>query len=71
MVLNSIFKIIPQICDYVTVRNLSDAKLNFFCDLTNSKTIIFLLLRALSTKRRTFVRKGSEIKKRIWEYMKI
>ncbi len=55
MVLNSIFKIIPQICDYVTVRNLSDAKLNFFCDLTNSKTIIFLLLRALSTKRRTFV----------------
>ena len=55
MVLNSIFKIIPQICDYVTVRNLSDAKLNFFCDLANSKTIIFLLLRALSTKRRTFV----------------
>ena len=71
MVLNSIFKIIPQICDYVTVRNLSDAKLNFFCDLANSKTIIFLLLSPLSAERATFMQKGSEIKIGIWEFVKI
>ena len=71
MVLNSIFKIIPQICDYVTVRNLSDAKLNFFCDLANSKTIIFLLLSPLSAERATFMQKGPEIKTGIWEFVKI
>ncbi len=71
MVLNSIFKIIPQICDYVTVRNLSDAKLNFFCDLANSKTIIFLLLSPLSAERATFMQKGPEIKIGIWEFVKI